>query len=149
VSFNTKPSAPASSACCANAALPSIVTTTISVPGHLFAQAADRVDPRTVRHLQIQDEHVGSVAANAAYDGRELAGLCDHPDALLPVQHHPQAPAHLRVVVGDDHADRALGRRAGRPSSELKVHGHSVAVTRAARAGDRGKAPINRGKHRS
>ena len=46
-----------------------------------------------------------------------VAGLADHLEVRLGVDDHPEAAAHERLVVGDQHADRhgprsASGKRA-------------------------------------
>ena len=51
------------------------------------------------------------VALDMASDSRQVVCFGDHLHAVLAVEKQPQAAAHQRMVVGQQHADIRIGRR--------------------------------------
>ena len=73
------------------------------------------------------------IGAHGAQRRFDVAGLGDHLDALLGIQHHLQAGAHDGVVVGDDDARR---RRGGGDGGLLLLLGCAHGRATIARRGD-------------
>ena len=73
--------------------------------GRLGAQRRDRVEARLARHVEVEHQHVGLVAADVAPGGVDVARLGDDLEAVLALQQQPQPAAHDGVVVGEDDAD--------------------------------------------
>ena len=68
----------------------------------------DRVEARAARHVEVEHEHVGLVAARRADRGIDVADRRDDLEALLGVEQQLEAAAHDGVIVGEDDPDRPL-----------------------------------------
>lgn len=87
----------------------------------------NRVEAKTVWHIQIEDQHVGLMTTYVALGGRDIASFRNNLEAGLGLQQHPQPRAHDRVVVGDHDANCSCLR------FWILVHPHKVQLQSAAR----------------
>ena len=74
----------------------------------------DVLEARSIRQVEVQDEHLRVVAANEAPCVVDVAGLGQNLQVGLCSQHLLEAATHDRVVVGDHYPDHAV-RVATRP----------------------------------
>ncbi len=67
-----------------------------------------RPEARAAGHGEVEREQVGLVLADFTDHRRDVGGFGDHPElARLALEHGTHTVADDRVVVGDDHVDRA------------------------------------------
>ena len=64
-----------------------------------------------VGHAQVQQQHIGLQRLHAFQYLAAIAGLTHHLNVLVERQQAAQTIAHNRMVIGDQHANRALRRR--------------------------------------
>ena len=68
--------------------------------------------PSTRRHAEIHQHDVGTVLGDRGGHLVAVGGLPDDRDVVGLAEHQPQAGAHERVVVDEEHADRGrVGHR--------------------------------------
>jgi hypothetical protein len=73
-----------------------------------------RLEPVQARHPDVHEHQVGTQAARQGHRLVAVGRLADDLDIRLAGQQHPQAGAHHRLVVVDEHPDRqGLGRSNG------------------------------------
>ena len=108
------------------------MSTTICVSGDSarIAGIASRLE--AARHVEVEHEHRGVVAADVAPRGVDVARLGDDLEVLLGVEQHAQAAADHGVVVGQDDADRTILGRRLRPSVVRHTHKRSSVGVRGA-----------------
>ena len=73
----------------------------------LLAQPPGRLEPALTPHPQVHQHDVDRGRAGAARDLVTVAGLPHDRDLASPVEHHRQSFADQRVVVDQEHPDRA------------------------------------------
>ena len=67
-----------------------------------------------LRHADVHEDHVGSELAGACEGLESVGRLADDLDVLLRFEDQPEAAAHERLVVGDEHPDHGVVRSGGR-----------------------------------
>ena len=77
------------------------------------AQPREQLERVLPRHPQVEHGEVGSVMPDQLLGGRGVAGLADDGEATVLLERADDPGAEQRVVVGDDHARPARGRRGG------------------------------------
>ena len=73
----------------------------------LLGDALGGLDAVHARHAHVHEDDVGVQGPGLGQGGGAVGGLADDGDVLLGLQHHAEAHAHERLVVGEHDADRA------------------------------------------
>ena len=73
----------------------------------LLGDALGGLDAVHTRHAHVHEDDVGVQGPGLGQGGGPVGGLADDSDVLLGLQHHAEAHAHERLVVGKHDADRA------------------------------------------
>ena len=82
-----------------------MVSMTISVSGDSLPDRRDRGEAGAARHVDVEDQDLGTMPADVAGGRVRVAGLGDDLDVGLPLEHQAQGAADDRVVVSEDDGD--------------------------------------------
>ena len=90
----------------------------------LGAEQPGRGDAVNVRHADVHEDDVGVVEVDRGQDAAAVFCIADHLNPVpCSAKHHLQAPAHQRVVVDQENADRAGHDQPGDRGAQHEITG--------------------------